>query len=272
VCEHGGLIGGHREELHRIYLSEVLPQRFRVGRGMVYGPFHRSGEADIVIWDGANFPSLPMLDHRFYFAESVRLVIESKSTWSVREFDDVLAKAEAVRNIIATPEPGLPDQLLHLEMAISSLQTGTEHDGFIQIAHHVGTAAIFLRGGSSFNLGALTDDQVASADDRFPDLLLFLDHGTVVVKDYGDPPVLVLFEAGEDCLALFTRYLLLRISERSVNVEPVLDMFRYLPFELQEIEPVEIVDFPLRRMRAGREPLWRTPMNPPANLGSEPTE
>jgi hypothetical protein len=46
VCEHNGLIGSHREQVQRVYLSEVLPKRFAVGHGMVYGPFHHSREAD----------------------------------------------------------------------------------------------------------------------------------------------------------------------------------------------------------------------------------
>src|SRR5947208_1708617 len=88
-AEHAGLAGGHREELQRIYFSEILPQRYQVGRGMVYGMVHRSREADIVIWDALNYPSLPMLDHSFFFAESVRAVVESKSRWSPQDFADV---------------------------------------------------------------------------------------------------------------------------------------------------------------------------------------
>ena len=38
ICEHNTLAGSHREELQRIFLQEVLPRRFAVGRGMVYGP------------------------------------------------------------------------------------------------------------------------------------------------------------------------------------------------------------------------------------------
>src|SRR5438270_222197 len=83
ICEHSGLIGSHREELQRVFLREILPQRFCVGRGMIYDWVgHRSREADIVIWDSQNYPCLPMLDHSFFFAESVRLVIESKSSYS----------------------------------------------------------------------------------------------------------------------------------------------------------------------------------------------
>lgn len=83
VVEHSGLRGSYREELQRIYLREILPGRFRVGHGMVYGLVQRSKEADIVIWDAANYPSLPLVDHALYFAESVRVVWSRKALGAV---------------------------------------------------------------------------------------------------------------------------------------------------------------------------------------------
>lgn len=99
VCDHNGLSGNHREELQRIYFNEVLPRRFEVGSGMVYGQFHRSREADIVIWNFKDYPSLPMSDHAFFFAESVRMVLESKSQMSSAEFDNDLLKSQAVSRL-----------------------------------------------------------------------------------------------------------------------------------------------------------------------------
>jgi hypothetical protein len=79
VCNHSGLTGGHRETVCKEYLGKVLPKRFDVDRGMVYGFAHRSKEADIVIWDSMNFPRLDMPDHTVFFAESVRAVLEVKT-------------------------------------------------------------------------------------------------------------------------------------------------------------------------------------------------
>lgn len=84
VAEHGGLRGSHREELQRIYLREILPRRFSIGHGMVYGAIGRSKEADIVLWDADNYPSLPLTDSSLFFAESVRVVLESKSDYEIR--------------------------------------------------------------------------------------------------------------------------------------------------------------------------------------------
>ncbi len=54
VTEHHGLAGAHREAVIREFLARILPARFGIGRGMVYGMGHHSREADIVLWDAAN--------------------------------------------------------------------------------------------------------------------------------------------------------------------------------------------------------------------------
>jgi uncharacterized protein DUF6602 len=99
VCEHSGLKGSHREELIRIFLRHILPSRFSADHGMVYGPDHRSREADVVIWDSDSYPRLQMHGHSLFFAESVRAIIEVKTRWSDDEWTDVRMKTETVRSI-----------------------------------------------------------------------------------------------------------------------------------------------------------------------------
>lgn len=111
VVEHAGLRGSHREQIYRTYLADLLLRRYSVGRGMVYGQFHRSREADIVVWDSHAYPTLPLQDHSFFFAESVRTVIECKSKWSSAGFADVLDKSRAVRDIVPRKELSLADEL-----------------------------------------------------------------------------------------------------------------------------------------------------------------
>lgn len=146
ICEHPGLIGSHREEIYRIYLREILPKRFEVGRGMVYGLVGRSKEVDIIIWDAQNFPSLPMLDHSFFFAESVRVVLESKSIWNSEELTDVLTKIRAVRDIGFISGPTLADELAMIWQDLAAIREGRAHDGMLIARHHIGTAAIFIKG------------------------------------------------------------------------------------------------------------------------------
>jgi len=265
VCEHPGLVGSHREELQRVYLREILPKRFEVGRGMVYGPGHRSKEADIVIWDSQNYPSLPMLDHSFFFAESVRVVLESKSSWSEQEFKDVLEKCRSVRDIITIRGPSLTDELTFLKQEVVAAQTGRFHAGMVIIPHHIGTASIFLTGGSSLTPAFLTNDLVEQIDDSWPDILLLLQKGSVIIKNYQSDESspysgvgwLEFYDLGEDALLAFTVGLLAFLEERSVQIENPLDLTQYAS-DLIAINPTSSVDFPLTRPVPQRKHFWHS--------------
>lgn len=74
-----GLLRTHREASIRDFLGPLLPRRFSVGRGMVFGIAHRSREADLVVWDSANYPCISFPQHSHFFAESVRVILEAKS-------------------------------------------------------------------------------------------------------------------------------------------------------------------------------------------------
>ena len=210
ICEHSGLIGSHREELQRIYLREILPKRFQVGRGMVYGAMHRSKESDIVIWDAFNYPHLPMLDHGFFFSESVHCVIECKSAWNTTEFKDVIEKTKAVRDIISISEPGFIDEIQMLKAQVTSLKEGIEHHGLLITRSHIGTAAIFLSGGQTFIDKFNEYTSIVDIDDSWPDVLLLLESGFAVIKRYEAEPGsmggrgwLELYDANEDSLLLW---------------------------------------------------------------------
>src|SRR5690348_11139413 len=97
---HAGLLGGFRERLVENFLTPLLPRRFSTGRGIIYGMAHVSRECDVVVWDSDNYFSIPFLSYSHYFAESVRLVLEAKTTFSRRDLDDVREKTKAVRDIV----------------------------------------------------------------------------------------------------------------------------------------------------------------------------
>jgi hypothetical protein len=258
-AEHAGLAGSHREELQRIYLSEILPQRYQIGRGMVYGMMHRSREADIVVWDALNYPSLPMLDHSFFFAESVRAVLESKSRWSPDDFADVLRKSRAVRDIVPYPGPNLDDTVAMLQLEVASLRGGHEHDGFLTAKPHIGTAAVFLgRGSQAFaDEASIPHEAVENADDCWPDLMLLLQPGRVVVKVYADDgDYLRFYDAGEDALMFFTHGLLDLLTDRVVSTEAPFYFTAYAS-EVLDREPYMVLPFRLTRPPVGRRPLWR---------------
>ena len=261
ICEHPGLIGSHREELQRVFLREILPARFSVGRGMVYGPFgHRSKEADIVIWDSQNYPSLPMLDHSFFFADSVRIVLECKSRWTAEEFDDVLQKCQSVRRIIPGTRLNLREEISMIQQDIYALREGLQHEGALVMPYHIATAAIFLTGGDSVVPGWLTAEMIDQADENWPDIMLFLGPQRVVSKRYeGDRGRLEFVDVGEDALVAFTGEFLGLLNERSVQVEEPFYLMKYAfpPGEAQESS--ETVDFPLHFPPPRRVPIWSHP-------------
>lgn len=261
VCEHTGLIGSHREQLNRIYLQEILPKRFSVGRGMIYGFVHRSREVDVVVWDELNYMSLPLLDHSFFFAESVRLALECKSTWSADEMGDVLNKSRAVRDIVPMHEPTLSDTVMKLAIEIEAVRSGSAHSLLVITPHHIGTAAIFLTGGQSFGPDFLGEDKVQSADESWPDALILLEPGKVVLKGYesdggfGGRGWLEFYDLEDDALLVFTNAVLRLLEQRSVTTESPFYLPRYTP-TLTRIAPVATVPFGVTRPVPQRLPLW----------------
>ncbi len=261
---HPGLIGGHRETLIGDFLSPMLPRRFSIGRGMVFGIAHRSKEADIVIWDSSNYPSLQLQDHQLFFSESARVVVEAKSNWSTNEFENVLIKCEAVRNIVPTHAPNIADKVARIEVELHALQHNRGHDGILLSQPHTATAGFFFFGGSNFDLDFVKDEWLDNADDSWPDVLILLEPGIVVAKHYvtGDTFLsgegyLEFIDAKEDCLLVYTAALIALMNERSVQVEDP----NYLSIHIQGILSnltAQTTTFSLTRPAPGRVPLWRS--------------
>jgi hypothetical protein len=256
---HSGLAGSHREALIRQYLSAVMPRRLEVGRGMVFGVRHRSREADLVLWDSMNYPSLTLKDHSLFFAESVRVVVEAKSQWSSKEFTDILSKCRAVRDIITVNAPNLSDTISMLELEIQALREGRDHEGLAITKPHIGTAGFVFFGGASLTARSVAPEWLDDADDTWPDVLLLLEPGTVVAKHRGSTEraegTLEFIHAGEDGLLVFTAILIGLMNERSVLVED----HQYLSLYIQETMScleAERVAFKLTRPTAGRTSLW----------------
>jgi len=202
-----------------------------------------------------------MLDHSFFFAESVRMVIESKSRWSTEDFDDVLLKSQAVRDIVVTPGPSLDDTLAVIQLDIAALKESRAHSGILYAPFHIATGGVFLAGGfRAFDppRETITDEVLQDADDRWPDVLLLLEPGKMILKDY--PPDqdgrLLFFDYGEDALLAFTNALLQTVAGRSVLTESEFYLTRYAFRVLVETEPYEALPFPLTRFPPGRTPLW----------------
>lgn len=276
VCEHSGLTGSHREELQRLYFREILPRLYEVGRGMVYGFSGRSREADIVIWDSFDFPSLPLTDHAFYFSESVRCVIECKSSFSSDELADVVEKSDAAMGIFSYPEFGIREEIASIQQELVSLREGISHDGAMIVPTRIATAAIFLGGGQSFCEDTLTPYD-ADIHEKWPDLMLLLEPGYVIVEEYepmggmGGRGRLMFYKISEDALLLFTHELLIRVTERTETIRPPLQILRYVQ-TVAKFSPAWEYDFPLVMGVPQRTPLWRSQGQPNTEQasGAEP--
>lgn len=261
ISDHRGLQGSHREEICRRYLQAILPARYAIGRGMVYGFGHRSKEADIVLYDAANYPRLELSDHTFFFAESVRAVIEVKSRWCNDEAQDIRGKVRCVRDIISVARLNLEDEMDMIRLDIASLQSGLAHDGMIINRPHIGTGAIFLRGGVNFSLHHFTSDDLDTIDDDWPDVMLFIEPGIFIEKKYGFDEngravgLLELYTLGEDALLMFTNGLLTMLSGRVVHQESPFYFETYMG-DIVDIEPSSVVCFPLFRPIPNRQPIW----------------
>lgn len=259
---HPGLLGSHREALIRLFLAPLLPRRFAVGRGMVFGVAHRSRECDVVIWDADNYPCITLPDYGHFFAESVRAVIESKSKYSTDELQDVLLKSRSVRDIVPMPGLNMVDSINMLRLEVASIRTGRPHDGILKSGPHIATSALFFRGGQAFTLADLDAALIDDADESWPDITLFLEAGKVVLKQYeeteDDFPTtgyLELIEAGEDSLFVFAASLLAAISSRSVAVEDPTFLATHVDID-QLREGSETREFRLTRFAPSSIPLW----------------
>jgi hypothetical protein len=260
VAEHRGLSGSHREELQRIYLREVIPRRYDVGRGMVYGLFGRSREADIVIWDSQNYPSLPLSDHSFYFAESVRVVIESKSRWSKQDWSDVRDKTRELRSIVLNYSPSLRDEIDMLQQDIQALQNGEgRHHGAIIVQHKIGTAAVFIEGGSDFlkHPEEIASEIEEQADDSWPDATLFLREGVLIFKNESSDTsqFMEFYRLNDDSLIGFTNILLRLLMERTVSSQGAFYLDNYMRSVI-DVEPYARIGYQGNFWAPGRTPIW----------------
>lgn len=257
ICEHSGLKGSHREDLIKIYLNHILPQRFDVGRGMVYGAAcQKSKESDIVIWDSHNYPNLQMQGHSMFFAESVRLVLEVKTNFNNIELENILEKCEAVKSIVPMNEPNIDDEIAMLNHKVDSLIAGENTEGMIISKPHIATGAVIFRGGKTFTIDSISKEMVDKADDFWPDIMILLEAGKVIIKQYDDDMVgtnayIEFFEAGDEALLLFTSSLLGLISDRSVNVEDPFYLTKYAFSKLNNIKS-SVIPFKTLRFTPGR--------------------
>lgn len=236
ICEHNGLKGSHREDLIKIYLSEVIPKRFEIGHGMIYGQFSRSNETDIVLWDSYNFPNLKMNGHSMYFAESVNAAIEIKTNYTSETEADVSKKTESLKSVITQYRDTVNNRLFDIEQRIESLMMGSKYEGCLSISQSITSCAVFINGGANFTKEVL--QKYEDIDTQWPDLTLFLKAGKVAVKciDEKNRNLVRIYNSNKDSLLMFTKFLLEVLSKQVVLVEGTLYFDDYIESEIKDIE------------------------------------
>ncbi|OPZ49531.1 MAG: hypothetical protein BWY92_01394 [Firmicutes bacterium ADurb.BinA052] len=157
--------------------------------------------------------------------------------------------------------PNLADELDMIRLDVAALKSGADHAGMLIAKPHIGTGAIVLQGGQQFGPSALTDELTDRADDEWPDLLLLLEVGQLVLKRYGLDEgccpygQIEFYDMGEDCLLAFTHALLVLLSDRVVHSEAPLYFDAYAGDAASRL-PASVHRFRLLRPLPHSTPLW----------------
>lgn len=264
LTDHSGLIGSHREAILRQFLEEIFPKRYSIDKGMVYGIVGQSREADIVIWDELNYPKMKLFGSNIFFMESVKAVIEIKSNWNNDEFEDIKKKAKATINIFGRYRDGLSKKIEDLETKLWSLKSGNDFQGTLITPSRKGSVAVVYYGGQDFSIEDLDETEITRIEDEYPDIILFLSAGKLLLKkflsDENNPlaghGVLQQIECKEDSLLLFTMELMDLLTIKSEHTEPPLFLTDYL-FDMFDSFNRKEIKFKLTRPIAGSsETFW----------------
>ena len=264
IVEHSSLKGTHRENIIDIYLNEILPKRFGVGKGMVYGLVHKSKEADLLIWDEQNYPELRMLGHSMFFAESAKAIIEVKTRWSTEEFNDIKEKSFTSKHMYRSHKPNIIDHLQMMENNLYAMQENKTFEGTLSSPNHILFSGLVFYGGEQFSIKNLTEKEINEIDDYWPDILVFLNAGKILSKEYIrheedsmiGTPILRLYDSGEDTLLIYTSLLLGEIMERAVHTEYPFYFTDYI-YDLYAKLDYEEIEYPIMRpFPGGQKTIW----------------
>jgi hypothetical protein len=263
LSDHSGLTGNHREGILCHFLGEIFPKRYSIDHGIVYGLVGQSKEVDIVIWDELNYPKLKLSGSNIFFSEGVKAVIEVKSNWSNDEFEDIKKKAKAAIGIFDHFREGLSGRITGIETELWSLKSGNEYHGRLISPNRKGTAAIIYYGGQNFDIENLNEMEISRIEDEYPDIMLFLEAGKIVLKKFefyeNDPlsgyGVLEQIQCADDALLMFTSLLIDLLAMKSEHIEPPLFLTDYMFGLYGEFDKKEI-EFAITRPIAGNSKVF----------------
>ncbi|TAE00714.1 MAG: hypothetical protein EAZ97_05075 [Bacteroidetes bacterium] len=260
LSDHPTEKGTHREILIQNYLEEIIPKRYGIGTGIIYGRSDtKSKQTDIVIWDAINYPILKSLGHNTFFAETVKIAIEVKSSWSSDTFKDILLKTQAVKSVVSSSR--YSNHAQRLALLEHYIESGNNDVGFVSKKPLIGMVAIIFKGGENFDVCKFSELQKNAIDMNFPDLMLFVEIGKIFVKRFdfdektGFPisGTYQMYNANEDAFLFFTCELLRLISSSSVDFDTPFFLDEYLIFDNFFFEnnlSYHEIPFPVEPMRS----------------------
>lgn len=253
IVEHSLLKGSHRENLIDIYLKEILPKRFGIGKGMVYGVLGKSKESDLVIWDEHNFPSLKLLGHSMFFVESVKSIMEIKTNWSNDVFKDIKTKKIAASKIFRLPRTTSIDQRVQfLEHKVEAIEKDEKVNVMLSTPKILPFTSFIFNGGENFNIHNLDNDELKKIHVEYPDLTIFLKAGKVLEKQYvydeedttKGNAFLKLHNAGENALLIFTSLLLEKLMINTSFSDYPISFIKYGPPFYEH--KIDFIEFPVK--------------------------
>lgn len=261
ILSHSGIIGEHREKIINIFLKDFLPGKYSIGTGQFMSvEFQRdfeSNQSDIVIWDSYDYPKVHLQgSSSLFFAESVKMVIEVKSTFNINELKNIQKKAQHLKRFVPNFHPSIKDEIWRLDNKIARLSVGKGEMSLMCSAPSISMVALCFKGGEKFKLKDIPNK--LEIEDNFPDAILFLSAGKMIAKTYEIFPngkvkgTLALYDLEENSLIGFTGWITALLAERdTLTTSPFLFQDYIKNVYLNRI--VETLDFEVLRPAAGIE-------------------
>jgi hypothetical protein len=168
----------------------------------------------------------------------------------------MMNKSYAMCDLWTVPELGLRKQLELIQYELTSLRNKTDHLGVVIVPQIPAFAGIFLRGGQTIS-SETAKPFLYDIQEKWPDLLLFLEAGILIVKECNPPASnrLRFYRPDQDSLLVYTHELLRRITERSDTLTPPLRLLDYVKDAIA-LHQFDEFEFPLVAIPAQMSPIW----------------
>jgi hypothetical protein len=187
-----------------------------------------------------------MIDHTSFFVESVSAVVEVKSNFTTREFDECTRRCSQLRHMSFQIDPGGIELALHHEVEqlssrLAAAEAGAEWGGMMYAEPRMPYVVIFLTGGESVRIADLVADD-DDIHDNFPSAICFLSAGQFVRRwepsalehDDGELPLITRYGCGEESLMYVADELLRLIRLRTPGLRNMWDLGAYMAFDRDE--------------------------------------